>query len=34
MANDSDHPINFTLDLSESENLMYSTKGATAKRLI
>ena len=29
--NESDHPIITKLDLSESKNLMYSTKGAVAK---
>jgi hypothetical protein len=34
IINDSDHPIIAKLDLSESENLLYSTKGATAKKRI
>lgn len=29
--NDSDHPIVAKLDLSDSENMMFSTKGASAK---
>jgi len=32
IVNESDHPIVASLDLGESKNLMYSTKGASAKR--
>jgi hypothetical protein len=34
MVNESDHPIVFTLDLSDSDNCSFSTKGATAKRTV
>ena len=34
VANESDHPILITLDLGESQNLNYSTKGGSAKKLI
>ena len=34
VSNESDHPIVFKLDLSESENLQYSTKGAHNKKLL
>ena len=33
-ANESDHPMNVKLDLGESENLSYSTKGAHAKKRV
>jgi hypothetical protein len=32
MVNDSDHPMNMKLDLSQSENLMVSTKGPFIKK--
>lgn len=32
--NESDHPMVVTLDLSNSENLSYSTKGAAAKKKV
>ena len=32
--NESDHPIVTKLDLGESENLSYSTKGAYAKKRV
>ena len=34
VANDSDHPIVVTLDLGESQNMSFSTKGASAKKLL
>jgi hypothetical protein len=34
IINDSDHPIVASLDLSESENVNFSTKGASAKKKI
>ena len=34
VANESDHPMVFTLDMSESNNMNFSTKGATAKKLL
>lgn len=34
VSNESDHPIVFKLDLSQSENLSYSTKGPQNKKLL
>jgi len=34
VANDSDHPIVFKFDLGESQNMLFSTKGAHAKKTL
>lgn len=34
IVNESDHPIVAKLDLSESQNMLYSTKGAIAKKTL
>lgn len=34
VVNDSDHPMNVNLDLSQSDNVMVSTKGPSARRKI
>lgn len=34
VSNDSDHPIVVKLDLGGSENLSYSTKGSSSKKML